>query len=153
MRQLNITLLWSLLLVSATLFAAQPVETLGGHSVYGEAMPREGVVVTIAQALSDPDAHVGQAGKFSGEITEVCQKKGCWVVLADGEDYLRVTFKDYDLFVPKDSRGQALVYGTLEAKEIDAPTAEHLLSEGDERVAADGGREFRVVARSVMIKQ
>lgn len=43
---------------------------------------------------------------ISGEITEVCQAKGCWmkVDLADGEEVF-VRFKDYGFFVPTNAAG------------------------------------------------
>ncbi|MCB0503529.1 MAG: DUF4920 domain-containing protein [Bacteroidetes bacterium] len=45
-----------------------------------------------------------------GVIKDVCQVKGCWMTLvaADGLD-VRVTFKDYGFFVPKDISGKSVV--------------------------------------------
>jgi len=130
----------------------QPVESLGGNPVYGAAMPRDGVVVPIAKALSEPDAYLGSAGKFSGMISEVCQRKGCWVVLADGPHHVRVTFKDYGFVVPTDASGEALVFGMLQEATVDLDAAEHLAEEGDRHAPAGGGSEYRIVARSIMIK-
>jgi len=51
--------------------------------------------------------------KVSGEVLAACQAKGCWMTLQmpDGQD-MRVTFKDYGFFVPKDSPGkEAIVEG------------------------------------------
>jgi hypothetical protein len=47
-------------------------------------------------------------------VTAVCQVKGCWMTLQNpgGED-VRITFKDYAFFVPKDSKGKtAIIHGT-----------------------------------------
>ncbi len=47
-------------------------------------------------------------------ITGVCQVKGCWMTLKNegGED-VRITFKDYAFFVPKDCSGKtAIINGT-----------------------------------------
>jgi hypothetical protein len=48
--------------------------------------------------------------KMSGKITDVCQKKGCWmeVDLGSGKT-IRVTFKDYAFFVPKDAAGKTAI--------------------------------------------
>lgn len=48
--------------------------------------------------------------KVTGTVSEVCQAKGCWMSIAspDGED-MRVTFKDYGFFVPKDLAGKKVV--------------------------------------------
>ena len=52
--------------------------------------------------------------KAKGTIVEVCQNKGCWMTLDMGEGQtLRVTFKDYGFFVPKDAAGKtAWIDGT-----------------------------------------
>lgn len=48
--------------------------------------------------------------KFEGEVTEVCQAKGCWikVALQEGQEVM-VTFKDYAFFVPKDITGKHII--------------------------------------------
>ena len=47
---------------------------------------------------------------LTGNITEVCQTKGCWmnVVLDDGEEVF-VRFKDYGFFVPTNSAGNSVI--------------------------------------------
>jgi len=49
--------------------------------------------------------------KVQGQVESVCQAKGCWmqVKLADGQT-MRVTFKDYGFFVPKDIAGKTVVF-------------------------------------------
>jgi hypothetical protein len=48
--------------------------------------------------------------KITGTVTDVCQKKGCWMELktADGKG-LRITFKDYGFFMPKDCQGKTAI--------------------------------------------
>ena len=48
--------------------------------------------------------------KVEGKVAEVCQAKGCWMTLvkADGSK-MRVTFKDYEFFVPKNISGKTVV--------------------------------------------
>ncbi len=48
--------------------------------------------------------------KLVGEIQEVCTVKGCWMDLptVDGKT-MKVRFKDYAFFVPKDSKGKTTV--------------------------------------------
>lgn len=45
--------------------------------------------------------------KLTGKINEVCKVKGCWMTadLGNGKS-MRVTFKDYGFFVPKDAGGK-----------------------------------------------
>lgn len=50
--------------------------------------------------------------KVMGVVHEVCQMKGCWMTLiTDKPDYpeMRVTFKDYAFFMPKDLSGKKVV--------------------------------------------
>ena len=49
--------------------------------------------------------------KITGVIDEVCQKKGCWmnVVLGDGQS-MKIRFKDYGFFVPKDAMGKTAIF-------------------------------------------
>lgn len=48
--------------------------------------------------------------KVKGIVDDVCEKKGCWITmkLPNGET-MRVTFKDYAFFVPKDIKGKEIV--------------------------------------------
>ncbi len=50
--------------------------------------------------------------KIIGRVGEVCQKKGCWMtIVAESTDLpeMRVTFKDYAFFMPKDLAGKRVV--------------------------------------------
>lgn len=61
--------------------------------------PYEGLVVTDTLQT-----------QIMGEVTEVCQAKGCWMkVKLDSEDEVFVRFKDYGFFVPKDAAGKKVV--------------------------------------------
>ncbi|TAE81506.1 MAG: DUF4920 domain-containing protein [Bacteroidetes bacterium] len=57
--------------------------------------------------------------KVTAPVGAVCQKKGCWMELtaADGST-MRVTFKDYGFFVPKDATGKtATILGVAKVEE------------------------------------
>ncbi len=48
--------------------------------------------------------------KLTGKILEVCQKKGCWMKLDLGNGQtMRITFKDYAFFIPKNAAGKTVV--------------------------------------------
>lgn len=48
--------------------------------------------------------------KVVGKVTEACQAKGCWMNIDRGDGtVMRVTFKDYGFFVPKDCGGKTAV--------------------------------------------
>lgn len=49
-------------------------------------------------------------GKVKGTVNKVCEKKGCWMTLAqtDGEGIM-IRFKDYKFFMPNDIVGKGVV--------------------------------------------
>ena len=54
--------------------------------------------------------------KVEGTVESVCKMKGCWMKVKTGEgQVMRVSFKDYGFFVPKDIVGKTVVMeGTAE---------------------------------------
>lgn len=46
---------------------------------------------------------------FTTKVKSVCKMKGCWMILDVPGEEVRVTFKDYDFFVPKDIEGREVV--------------------------------------------
>ena len=98
-----------MLLLSSAVFASEP-------KTYGEVLP-EAAAVPISVAAADADAYAGKANRFSGRITEVCQKEGCWMMLEDNGEVARVMMHDHAFAVPKDASGRAEVHGVLSVKE------------------------------------
>jgi hypothetical protein len=48
--------------------------------------------------------------KVKGVIEDVCKDKGCWLTIKlPNRETMRVTFKDYGFFVPKDIKGKEIV--------------------------------------------
>jgi hypothetical protein len=127
------------------LFALTP---LALHAeVYGEPMP-EGEPESIAAALAAaPD---GVPGKYHGRIGQVCQTRGCWLVLEQDGHWARVMTR-HKFFLPKDASGTATVFGVLEEVEVEEAQAQHLAEDygGD---AEPVYREFRIVATSIAIQ-
>lgn len=76
---------------------------------FGDKITPDGAIPAdqIKEKLANNDS---LAMKVEGKIAEVCQKKGCWMELelANGES-MRVTFKDYGFFVPKDAGGRTVI--------------------------------------------
>ncbi len=47
--------------------------------------------------------------KLTGLIEDVCQKKGCWINMNIGDNkVMKVHFKDYSFFLPKDAGGKTV---------------------------------------------
>ena len=130
----------------------EPSSVVDGHPVYGAAMPA-GEATAIGTALTDSEAYTGKAQKFSGRVTKVCQAKGCWMVLADGEIHARVMFGKDDFFIPTDTSGDAVVHGTLSVKTMSEKMARHLADDAGQDSSKIQGdtQEFQIMATSVML--
>jgi len=59
------------------------------------------------------------AVKVTGQVQQVCQAKGCWmdVKLADNS-VMKVRFKDYGFFVPKDLAGKTVTINGMAYNKI-----------------------------------
>ncbi len=105
--------------------------------------------------VANPDPYVGKEVRVVGEVTTVCQKKGCWMVLrADGGDVVRVTMKDHAFGVRKDLAGAtAHVQGTVVRKAVDPETVAHYRSESDGGDVPEEGRTevIELVASAVEV--
>ena len=126
----------SLLLPCALAFA--------GPREFGAPMPAGEAVPLRALLEAPPEGPV----KAEGRITEVCQKQGCWLVLADGVEFARVRMADHAFGVPGDASGRAQVFGTLSEVEVPPAEAEHLREDG---ASPPPPREYRIEATSVLL--
>jgi hypothetical protein len=145
--------LLSVALLSATaLFAHAGAPTAPAAPVakgYGEAFV-DGPAVPVSAAIAAFEEHAGAPRRFSGRITEVCQAKGCWMMLEDDGQAARVMFGDHAFSLPKDASGTAVVHGVLERKELTPAQVEHLAADSAKGIAAEPV-EYRIVADGVRV--
>lgn len=78
---------------------------------YGNEIEAEGAL-SLKQLMKDvkeADKELPMETKVKGKVQAVCQKKGCWMKMKrpNGQT-MRVTFKDYGFFVPKDLSGNSV---------------------------------------------
>jgi len=91
----------------------------------------------------------------SGEVESVCQKKGCWLVVKDGEAQARILMKDHAFTVPMDTKGKPVVVeGTLEARTFNEAQVKHLEKDGGGDPAAVAGErtEYVLTATGIELK-
>ena len=112
----------------------------------------------------EPSAHlrvtVGTAGeakvRVEGTVADVCSKMGCWLVLQQGDDSIRVTLKDHGFGVDRDSAGKtASLEGTLRQKDVDPEQAAHFESESrkPEAMPEKAGLEYEIDAAGVVFSE
>ena len=107
-----------------------------------------------------PEANLDKTLRVEGEIKNVCQKAGCWMVIADDDgEFLRIRMKDHAFGVPTDTKTgpgtRVDVEGTLIKKELDSKTLAHLKSEAKgtpEELEKQFAPKFEIIATGISVK-
>lgn len=96
----------------------------------------------------------GELVQVEGVVDAVCQRKGCWMILRDGDRKARILMKDHAFAVPTDSRGKsAVVEGILGEREFSAAQVAHLERDaGREPTTAGARKETILTATGVEIR-
>ena len=143
------------LLVVISAYGQDRLESTG---TFGEPIDKKGAVSAkkLAQKMDKAES---LDIKVKGTITEVCQAKGCWMTIDLGDDELmRVKFKDYGFFVPKDAAGKTAIFqGVAKNEIIGVDELRHLAKDAGksekEIIAIDKPKEeLTFVAEGVIIK-
>ena len=80
-----------------------------GQSAFGVRPTADGAIPANALAAKMKGVD-SLTVKVTGTVTNVCQRKGCWLQMDIGEGKtMRVRFKDYAFFVPKNISGKTVV--------------------------------------------
>ena len=116
---------------------------------YGADMPK-GKAIDIAVAAQNLKTYANKPAKFKGRITQVCQMQGCWLMIESKGTAARIKTNDL-FFVPKDSKGEATVFGELKQVEMKPEMAKHLAEDAGKPVSV-ASNEIQINAASVTIK-
>ena len=135
-----------------------------GQSALGDDVVRRGAeigdspTVDLKGALAAPEEHIGRLVIVEGKVDKVCPVKGCWLELMPaGESRgVRVKFKDYGFFVPKDSMGwTARLEGEFVREKLSRRDVDHLVGEGATLAVQPDGTadQFSFEARAVELRR
>ena len=128
-----------LMLMALVIFSCTSEQKQDVVGTYGDEISETGAITVDAMMAKLDDADTVNV-KVRGEITSTCAMKGCWMnlVMPNGEE-VRVTFKDYAFFVPKEGMegNEALVEGVVTKTVTDVETLRHY--------AADAGKSADVI--------
>ncbi|MGW8122714.1 DUF4920 domain-containing protein [Roseivirga echinicomitans] len=98
-------------------------------------------IISIDDMLNQLNENDSIMVKVEAEISTTCAMKGCWMnlVLPSGEE-MRVTFKDYAFFVPKEGMegNRAIIEGKVKRAMTDVATLKHY--------AEDAGKSVEEIA-------
>lgn len=103
-----------------------------GFSLFGEDFDHEGSM-SLDGALDSISNLDSLEVKVAATVNDVCQVKGCWMTMSgsDGKE-VRVKFKDYSFFVPKDCSGKtAYVTGVMKREVVSVEMQKHLLEDNN----------------------
>ena len=114
--------------------------------------------IPASEVIGNPAAHLDGPIRVTGTVSDVCQKKGCWLVLSEGENHMRVLMKDHSFAVNMKGTGFLCdIEGTVVAEKPNPDATAHYESEGQEGapVPEKGDTEvtYRLIASSVRMRK
>jgi hypothetical protein len=115
-----------------------PAEVIKRGNKIGNKSP----TVSLEEIFKNPGKYENKKIIIVGTVDAVCQKKGCWMELvpAAGEQGVRVRFKDYGFFVPKDAKGYKVrAEGKIKLVTLTKTDADHYEEEGARLVRSPDG--------------
>lgn len=132
---------------------SEPVYVTKTYEVYGEKVadldkPRS---LSSLAKYSEPQNVVVKTS-----IAEVCEKKGCFFVVQDGDMTARITFKDYGFFIPTDSQGKEVtIVGVFSKKMLSEEQAKHYAEDAGKNSEDIKGEqaEYSIVASSIILSK
>lgn len=149
--RLTIAAFVALLLLPAC--AADEVSGSKSVTTWGAPVAAETEALELGALLDRAAELDGQVLTVRGNVVEVCQSKGCWMMLSDGTRSMRVRFVDYAFFVPKDLTGEIVAEGSFAIELVSVDDARHYLEDAgkhDEAAAiTEPQRSFTFLASGV----
>lgn len=118
--------------------AAEPQGPATGEGHFGNPFT---LAANTAKPLGEVIAAAGDGPvMITGEVEAVCQKKGCWMVVKDGDKSARVLMKDHGFAVPMDCRGKSVtIEGELTTRTFSEKQVKHLAKDGGQDPAKVSG--------------
>ncbi len=130
------------LVVATTSCKNSQTATSGTAQNFGAAVNPKGAISYDA-LLTKMTAVDSLNAKVTGKVSAVCKAKGCWMTMISekpGQPDMRVTFKNYAFFMPKDIVGKTVV--------IDGFALVETISVADQRhYAEDAGQSKEEIAK------
>jgi len=109
-------------------------------SVFGASPSASPAPITVTEAIAQDK--FDNTILIHGVVSEVCKKMGCWMIIKEGTTVVRITFKNHDFTVPKNTSGKHVV--------IEGELSERTISEADARhYAEDAGKSKKQIAAIV----
>lgn len=112
------------------LAASSPSFAEDGWTHFGNPFTVTEAPVTSIDLLADPAKYAGATIMVEGRVADVCQKAGCWLVMAEDDKSIRIRTKAHKFLVAKDGTGKvAKVEGIVRSHTVDPKRVAHYESE------------------------
>ena len=130
---------------------SEPVEVTDDAEVFGAPLDADARSASLDALLDNPADYLDTSVRVEARISQVCQKKGCFMIATAGDKAVRISFRDYSFFVPTDTGGKTVtVTGTLIERVLSEKQAAHFREDaGSDTIQA--GKVYEIVADSVSI--
>lgn len=130
---------------------SEPVAVTDDAEIFGAPLDANARATSLEALLASPGEFVDTAIKIDARISQVCQKKGCFMIATAGDQAVRISFKDYAFFVPTDTGGKTVtVTGKFIERELSEKQAAHFREDaGSDTIQA--GKVYEIVADAVRI--
>ncbi len=151
---------FALLLLSfgaVTAFAQPNSKQATKGAVYGAKVVNKGAIEVdvLEEKLEKQNSFTG---KIKGTIVSVCEKKGCWMKLAqtDGEGIM-IRFKDYKFFMPLNIIGKDVVIeGVAKVTTTSVEDLKHYAEDAGKskeeiEKITEPKREIEIIAKGVLV--
>ena len=130
---------------------SEPVAVTDDAEVFGAPLDESAKPTSLAALLESPDDYVETAVRVDAKISQVCQKKGCFMIATTGDKAVRISFRDYSFFVPTDTGGKTVtVTGTFIERQLSEKQAAHFREDAGSDVI-QAGKVYEIVADAVSI--
>ncbi|MDH5475008.1 MAG: DUF4920 domain-containing protein [Cyclobacteriaceae bacterium] len=127
---------------------------------YGEEINEDGIV-EMSDFLAKIETEDSLEVKIKGTIEKTCKMKGCWMTVKTSEgETMRVSFKDYGFFVPKEGMEgkEVIIEGVAKKKLTSVQELKHFAQDGgatkkELEAITEDSEELTFVADGVIIKE
>ncbi len=132
---------------------SEPVEQTADTETFGSPFDESTPLVELKAIAGDGQEYVGRSVRVVTQVSEVCQKKGCFFIAREGQSIVRVSFKDYGFFVPTNIGGKRVaLIGEVVVREVSQDQAEHYAEDlGADAAPVKPGMTYEIVATSVRV--
>jgi hypothetical protein len=132
------------------------------YQSFGKEIIADDAIQASSMANHYKNMQIGDSinSKMTAKVKEVCQAKGCWMILnlEDGNEVM-VKFKDYGFFMPKDIAGkEVIINGKAFVNEVPVDELRHYAEDAGktaEEIASitEPKKTFSFEADGVLLKQ